>query len=422
MPVKPLNKEGYVDIFRKVLPSSYVEPLESQSDGSGMDLAYAYAAMFAAVDKASSQGTQEYFIRPHSDQTDESATGPRKASGSFLIARAGQIFGELTIWKGQIIEAYRTDSYGDEQVVGRYIVTQTTVLPGASGSPLELPIEAEYPGWFGNIEASSVSLRFAPSKVYRIPSMIKAYGDTIAIEYNSALETIEASDTFEPGVELYGRYCVISSAVGTPLNSDTNYPRRFDGILGVAALILPMPLASDANKGCYLNIIDWNDLGLVLTQPTAIDGGRGGTLDSRGNDCGCPRITGEDDEQYANRIEAISDVISPSAIDRIVDRILGPYGIAWRIYETRDPDGLGGFTWGVHPYSFGSLATVYGSGNEAKIQRGLWLSTSALNRFFVLVVSDTIKNYPYLSSKVWNAVNSARLEGVKFEMVASALI
>jgi hypothetical protein len=422
MPVPRTTKEGFVDIFRAVLPPAYIAPLEEQDDGAGMDLPYAFAAMAELADCALNKGTQAYFLRPHSDQTDEPAAAAVKATGAFLASRVGYSAGSLALPAGTVIEAYRLDSYGEEEIVGRYLMTADATIAEGTGEPALLSVEAEFPGYFGNLLSDSVLLRFAPLGVSSVPCVFGTLGFDTIIE-RSVLTIDDAfSDRFVASD--VGRYAQIVPAFGVEFESQPLQLTRINWANTASQQMQPMLNLSSGDRGkrCAVVTKEFGELGLVLSQPTAITGGKGGSLDARAIDVGIARLAGEPDDSLESRIESIDDNVSPVAILRAVDRVLGPLGIAWRLMETGDPKGLGGRVWDLHPWDFGSLGPVVSGSAVYDVQGALWLSASQMRRFFVVAVSTAILTEPGAVLRVWNDVHAARGGGVSFRLVIDSML
>lgn len=84
--------------------------------------------------------------------------------------------------------------------------------------------------------------------------------------------------------------------------------------------------------GASWKVLDWvNDYGLTVTNAAQPTGGCIGMLDGIGADKNLPRLTGETDAAYSQRIWQIADVVSPNAIRRTLNRILGT--IPWCFRE-----------------------------------------------------------------------------------------
>lgn len=72
-------------------------------------------------------------------------------------------------------------------------------------------------------------------------------------------------------------------------------------------------------------------------------GGRAAWLDGLGGQFKIPRLPNEQDDQYRLRIAEIGDVVSPDAIMRGVNKILGQYGATGTLYEIGIPPFMGSF-------------------------------------------------------------------------------
>lgn len=417
MPVSRLTKEDFAELYRRVLPASYIEPLDTMDDAVGMDLPYAFAAMMELADCASNKGTQSYFLRAHSDQTDSPAAGPSRATGAFLLARTGYAALDLVVPARTAIEAYRVDSYGDEEFVGRYFTTAELIVPAGSGAPLALAVEAEFPGYFGNLFADSVYLRFAELGKSRVPCAVAILGMDAVFQRTATLAEDRFVDRFES--RDVGRYARVTPAADEVFETQPLYLMRLDWLSVPSQQMLPSIGLSSGDEGklCTVELLELSELGLSLSQPTAIVAGNGGMLDARGVDLGVSRLTGESDESFAARLEALDDTTSPPAIVRAVDRVLGPSGIAWRLMETGEPQGLGGRVWDLHPWDFGQLSPVSSNVSVYGVQGAVWLSRSQTRRFFVVATSIAITLEPLLATRVWNEVNAIREAGVGFRLV-----
>jgi len=410
MPVQRLTKDDFAEIYRRVLPPMYVAPLDEQDDGIGMDLPYAFAAMAELADCASNKGTQSYFLRPHSDQTDEPATGDTTASGVLLMRREGYSGGDITIPRGTIVEAHQTDSYGEDALIGRYRTTEPVTVLSGNGSYVDLPIEAEYPGYFGNLPEQGATFRFADQGHISVPCIAVLAPPTVFHREASAIED-PWTDFWDPS--LLGRYVVIEGdGFDTP---DLQTPRQITIVTDSYNVTVSPDIAdTDLGKPCIVRILEPSELGLVLYQPVAIEGGRGGMLDARAVDMGTSRLAGEPDPALIARLETLDDTTSLPAIKRAVDRILSLRGIAWMVLEASDPQGLGGRVWDLHPWDFGSMGMEFGQSGVNGVHRAVWLSRSQTRRFFVVLVSAAIIREPFLAGHVWTTVNSIRALGVGF--------
>jgi hypothetical protein len=110
----------------------------------------------------------------------------------------------------------------------------------------------------------------------------------------------------EPGYTLTG---TISGATATYNN---------------AVFIPPATFGGDLSNMTAWAVLDWaKDLGLAVTNPAQPTGGRLGMLDAIGYDRDLPRNVDESDDAYRNRIHQVADTVTPNAIKRMLNRVLG---------------------------------------------------------------------------------------------------
>lgn len=412
MPVARTSPEQLVAVFRGVLPPSYVEPLIVEDDGAGMDLPYAIATMLTLADCANNRGTQAYFIRENSAQTDAPGSIVATATGTLRLTRAAGYSGEVRIPAGSFIEAFRTNSYGEDEVIGRYLTELPYTLPDGTGEHLDIAVRAENPGYFGNLYGGLSSFRFARIGTFEIPFNVGS---------SSTLEAIgvPAEDAWHQGC--IDRYLLLTPDPGEYFIANLTILRRVETFDGNIVSITPLLNHFDGGKTGVARVVEFADV-LSLQQLEPFSGGNGGILEDRGSEYNASRIVGESVAAYATRLESLSDTTSPAAITRAVDAILGPAGIAWRLLETGDPRGLGGRVWDLHPWDFGSLGSVASSASVYDVQGAVWLSQAHTRRLFVIAVSPAILAEPALASQVWNKVNNIRALGVAFRLKIDSTI
>lgn len=406
MPVAKSDADALVRIFKSALPGAYVEPLESEDDGIGMDLPYACAAILARADCASNKGTQGLFLRDSSAQTDVPGAGLTKATGSLVLTRKAPFLGYVFVEIGTAIEAYRTDSFGEEEFLGRFITTTYVEFLDGASEPVSVNVESEFYGYSTNLAVGDAYYRFAGTTELVVPVEI----DTVSnfVVYSGAsleLDRFDAAGAYfgvfepDPGV----------SVVAVP---------------GITRLVItPLPLfeivpgfdAADVGKRGVFRVRQLNDF-LSLSQTQPISGGNGGMLDDRGAEMLAPRLNGETDLEYSTRLDYALDVVSPEAIVRIIDALLGPRGIAWRFLEAADPQGLGGFVWDWHPWDYGTLSRKPIANTVNQIQGAVWLSYSQTRRFFAVAVSSKIELEVGLAGHLWQRLDAARARGVSFRL------
>lgn len=377
MPLEPLDKEGFLALWRRVLPESYTGPIEREGGGVGMDLPASQAAQWAEVERALNLSQQGYYLRRHSAQTELPAGLAKLATGNVLVHRAAPTQGVLVLPQGTPLLAVTTDSLGDRLVLGRYFSTAEVTLTETVG-PFTVPVAAEFQGYTGNLEPNYIT-EFEALGRASVPSLVA----TATRLQRAAVVTQE--DRFDPGI--VGRYVRL---VGALTSENALLPRKVVGTFtdGSGELGIEVDLALDAadlGASVTVEVEEYADLGLTVTQPAAITGGVPDGLGAIGTDRGRGRAEGESEENYRQRLAALADIISPASHIRILDRILGSAGIGYEYLEAGDVDSLMGFTWGVHPWGYGELGfQARGPGGELVGQGLVW--PIRMRRFFMVLV------------------------------------
>lgn len=104
------------------------------------------------------------------------------------------------------------------------------------------------------------------------------------------------------------------------------------------------------------SFLAWDShLGITVTNAESPTGGRAAMLDELGLERGMPRVQGESDDAYRQRISKLADVVSPNAILRAIIRGLQPLGVTGCFREVGQAK-LRGFFYDVDP----ALAPDYG--------------------------------------------------------------
>lgn len=444
MGIKPFTQEDYLALWRAVLPKFYTDPIENEGEGRGFDVPSSQAAIFARYEAAANVSQQAYFLRPHSIQTGEIARGSAKARGPVFISRLEAGLGSILIPAGTPLEAEQLGSAGEVVSLGRYFLLSAVTMASGAVGPLQATVEAEFPGYTGNLEFPGQIVRFAPQG--RATVRVSANSTSRLVRNVSAAEASKW-DVFEPQHE--GRYVRLVQLVD-PLLSSTE-PRRViatwtsGGELGIT--VTPALAVADVGKEFQVEVEEWADLGLTVVQPQPILGGRSDALGAIATDRGVGRVAGETDDQLADRLLYLEDTISPAAIERIVGAILDPLEISWCLKETADLETLMGFTFDVHPWDVGGLQRITKTANSQLVGQGaVWLGPSTSVRFFIVCIGRSGLGefgfgFDYTESsapnawdvgaydgsplgwhaaagRVWAAVNQARAAGVGFQVLA----
>ena len=340
MSFEPSTKDDLLDLWRSLFPRSYTVPIEEGNNGQGLDIYAQQAAQFSRLSEAIAVSTQAYYLRPHSSQVRPEAAGERRATGSVEVRRIGSAVGSLTLIAGTRLVVRERNSDGVEVDGVTFATSADATIPAGTLGPVTVPVTAERPGYQGNVTAESISA-FAERGRATIPAAVVGAANDI-------------SDTPIPDfftLAMIGQYVRI---IGGP-NAGT-FPRRIlsvtQGSPNVAVVDGPALVPGATTQ---VEVEEFADLSLTVSQPTATSGGRHGWLDAIGRDRGTGRAPGETDEDYRRRLVALPDVVSPAAILRILARILTPLGIGYAFSETRDPATLIGMIWDFHAFDYGTL-------------------------------------------------------------------
>lgn len=154
---------------------------------------------------------------------------------------------------------------------------------------------------------------------------------------------------------------------------------RMDSALPI---LVTQPLGRTAYVGIQLqladeddtvtwSIVDFLDLGFELAAIGAPVGGKDATLKILGEERGLYQQPGESDDAFRQRASRLPDMVSPNAINRIVNRILGEYGYWGRARDLGGPPSrrrppFRGVFYDVPPTSapeFVSAYDLYGPGD-----------------------------------------------------------
>lgn len=334
------TKEELLDLWRRIFPRGYTVPLEEEAEGRGFDVIAAQAAIFERASQAIETNHQAYFLKPHSIQTSDPASGGQKATGTVLIERAPPLAGDLTLVAGIELLVVQRSPEGIEVEGPTFVVAEDVTLSAGDSTPVQVSIEALREGYQGNVPPNRIT-RFAER------------GGAL-VEGASVISANQIEDTGQPDrfVEsMVGQYVEIvtgvnASAIRRQILSVT---RSATSIVELDGPALTFPDLVN------VRVLDFSELGLTITQPEATSNGKNAFLDAIGADRSVGRVALETDEPYRDRLCELDDTVAPAAILRATGRILSPLGIKFRIKETRDPSGLGGFVLDRDAFDFGSL-------------------------------------------------------------------
>ena len=156
--------------------------------------------------------------------------------------------------------------------------------------------------------------------------------------------------TFLGGTLLAGNYvATFSYRSGQPAVGATVTGTQSGATMTVSQVAFEYALQPEPGlppPGVSWQILDWaTDWGLTVTNELSPTGGTAGVLDLLGHERNLPRISGEQDDAYRQRVSTIADVVTPNAVRRMLNRVLTrPYGITWCLREV-GTQRLPGFFW-----------------------------------------------------------------------------
>lgn len=340
MPTPAWTYDDFLGLWRRIFPRSYTRPLETEGDGEGLDPVAVAARIFARAEQAIDYTTQRYYLKAHTLQTGEPAAGLGYAAGTLTLTREAPVDFEIVLVVGTLLQAFFVDSYGETREGATYEVTSELVMPAGSAGPFALEVEAVAGGFSGNVRAGSIRA-FVAQTVAEIEDATIGGG----------LDEVTNAGTRDAFLASHlGRYFVFDTT--TPISVDRERPRRIVTVSGQTVTIdTPYAAAGSPADG---RVLAFNDLGIVIEQPDALEGGRDAWLDELGAERRINRRLAESDDSYRSRICELPDTISPGAILRICRRILDPIGVRFALKETRDPATWPGFIFDVDPFDVGT--------------------------------------------------------------------
>ncbi|CAB4155049.1 hypothetical protein UFOVP650_69 [uncultured Caudovirales phage] len=440
--MKVWTKDDYLALWRASLPRFYTSTIE---DTPGFDVPAAQAAIFARFEQAINT-TQGYYLREHSIQTGPVARGAAKAQGVVQVARLAAV-GALTLPASTRLPARQLGTYGESVLLGHYVTKADVVFADGFVGAQSVAVEAEFPGYSGNLEFGGQITEFAELGRALVRAVVAQHSATASLLVRDVPPSEDTQWDVFPA-DGAGRYVRLVQLT-TALASDVRVVRRVAGIAsanGTTAYWVSPPLdASDLGKVLQVEVEEWGDLGLSVTQPSPILGGVSDMLGAIGDDRRAQRVPGETDDQFSDRLQNLGDTVSPAAIERKVGSILDPLGIEWCLRETADLDTLMGFTYDIHPFDAGDLALMVKLPGSGFVGQGaVWLGPQTMRRFFIVCVErsqlgDFGFGYDYTTAatdyvnawdqagwdgrplvfqavlaRVWQEVNQTRAGGVGF--------
>lgn len=418
MAFPPSTLDELLELWRSLFPRGFTSPIESEGDGQGLDAFAQQAAQFARVSDALNVTTQAYYLRPHSTQTAPESQGEARATGVVEVSRAAPATGAITLAEGtQFVADVRSPTGVVLDGVLVEVVADTLIPAGFAGATT-VPVRAVRAGYQGNVLAGSIT-RFAPRGRATVPSP--------TVEAGNVLRDSGVADRLT--LAMVGQYVrLVGGANGGTvprriLSVTQGSPTSF-AVLDGAPLVFPDVLTQ-------VEVEEFGDLGLSVSQPSDLSGGRHGWLDAIADERRAGRQPGETDAQLRLRLSFLEDVVSPAAIERIAARLLDPLGVPWALEETRDPLTLVGMVWDFHAFDYGTIGNgvVFAPQTRFFVLRvglsnagefGFAYDTPFLprpNAWDVGAFDGYPATYYAALAALWQTVNEARAAGVAWQLV-----
>lgn len=414
-----MTLDDFLTLWRRIYPSSYTRGIETEAGGQGLDVYAQQAAQFARAAEAIDVSTQAYYLRSHSIQTAPPAGGALRALVDVAIARAPIASGTLTLIAGTEVRAVLQAANGTLVDGPTFRLLTPVTWAAGEASTKSTTVEAVRVGYQGNIIAGTLVAFVLRGR---------ATVENVTIGAGNALTDSGVPDRFTAG--MIGQYVRIP-ALGTT-------PRQ---ITDVTQLLATTTITVDGaalpiGSGYTVEVEEFEDLGLTLSNAAPGHDGRHGWLDAIGDERRVGRRAGESDEAYRARLQQLDDNISPNAIRRIAEGILSPLAIPFVLMETRDPgvfpgfrfdiDALdnGGFSDGIFLVDLESsvrffiirvgLSDAGDFGAFYDVTNGPAMNTNAWD---VMFLDGYAVGFVGTLARLWDAVNNARLAGVHFQIV-----
>jgi hypothetical protein len=429
--IEALTPDGALAILRSRVDGAWLDQVLATPDGQA--LIFGLLDIFVAVDAKDAQDASSLFAQPHSRQVAPPASGAEFATTTLAVTLRRWPKSAVPIVLAAGARAQTRDGHvyaldrpltftaGD---LGRpKTMTATAVVAGHPGVIPPGQITSWVPVAKG-VTGAGLSILVAPS--IGQPRALKLTTDlTQPHAFHGAHVGMYACIT---GVEdtaalsNVGRVLQVAS-VNT---SSTNPAAAADpGDENSVAWGRSVTTTSDARySGWHLGtfgytwqILDWDELGLSVTNPEPVVGGRDAILDELASARGRGRLAGEDDEQVRARLARAPEYPSPLGLLRKALVVLGAWGYGRhdvRVYELGQcaPDDVdlyaenfpsaAGFISDLHTTDMDSPLTPDGMCNVGPdyaplatfVNPGLALVQTAVRRFDVVVSWDFPSSLP----------------------------
>ncbi len=420
MAFSPLTQDQLLDLIRKIFPADYVVTIETEGDGRGWDVFVQQAAQMARDAEAINTTTQAYYLRYHSSQTDAPASGGVKATGQITLTRSPPLAGDIVLSQGTLVSSFQKNVRGQWIEGPVFELLANVTLPAGSTSAVTAQVQCTREGYQGNLPANRIS---------EFTLLGRAYIEGASVTAANTIQDQGIPDRFTEA--MVGRY--IEFVTGS---NATTYPRKILAVsrATVSVITVDGPALTFPDTA-NIRVLEYADLNISVDQPDPTEHGKNAFLDAIGRDRNTGRVSGEPDDAYRLRLSYLADIISPGAIDRICARILSPFGIHYRILETRDPNGLWGFILDIDPFDYGTITDgqillnevcgsvrffliLVGTGNQGEFGAPYDATNSPNpNAWDEMFLDGQPVEYLTAVGALYDAVEAARAAGICWDLV-----
>lgn len=404
---RKISKEDLLAVWRRDMDPEYTDPLENAADGRGFDVIAGLAAVLARASSAVEMSTQSLYLKEHSAQLDDPATGAVQAVGTIEIYRRQLLGGDINLLAGDVLVVRWQNTEGEWiDGVELGLLNPVTIPPAVEG-PTTVDVIALRAGTQGNAPPGRVVVF-----VQRGRATVPLTGTTVGL----GLVEDTASLADEPDMftaDMVGRYFRFADGPNASLPA-----YRIVAFTPTDGATVGNVIELDRNDweevvgpgttGLVVEIADLGIDGVIVN----MDGARGrhAELDMLAAERGQGRATGEDDSSLRRRVGDLVDVVSPDAIVRTVAGILQFLGVPFRLVEIGTLEGRG-FVWNLDAFND---PTAFAHG------RFFYGATGAWSVFgFILIIDGTAlpaDEAPIINA-IRNAVNSIKANGMPWAIV-----
>lgn len=437
----PLTYDELLAFWKTVVPSEYWRPLVEGTD-TGLELWGQLFQQLAAVSSSFNRMFQASFILDSSGQTDEPASGGQAATVTLTITRDWRLHETFCLPFGfEVSEVQRdyTPEGGEDFESGRkfFLSERCTFAPGEAtrtvtafaesvGYGYNHPRPGSLSSWKqvttsgtnATVVLESEQLYLRPESAAEVPSelvgqwvligstpafvSIYAEGPALILDEPFVFQGASVTGTFvdgeavSQGVNLgtlwranagtlvivpFTRTHVFSSGGGDITGATSGAIAVVSG-----AGLVQQPVLADTS-GVSWSTLDYETLGLTVTNVSAPSGGTADLLDAIGRERGVSRgLRGsESDDNYRKRIHSIPDTVSPNALRRLIQHFLTPLQLSGDLLEPPGTPALPGFYADVDAADYSTTSVLESAaGREGPVRLRFALSTIASRAYFLV--------------------------------------